>query len=397
LGTDVGSVGVPGNTVYDDVNGVWMVTGDGGDIWGGADALHYACRPMRGDGEIVVYITALNQEEPHDWSKAGVMIRETLAGGSAQASVLMTGTNGVQFCRRSTTGGGSSADTMGGLVPPCWLRIVRSGDNFSAFLRPVPGPPPPTWLPLGAPQNIPMSQDVYVGIGVCSHRSNKLATGVFEQVTWPAAPFNEPWALSPDDGAIGMPVEGVQLSWMPGDDTKDVNGHNVYLGTVSPPPLVSNQTATTYDTGPLEYGTMYYWQIGELSNPETLGPERSFKTARAGVGEILGQIWWNIGGTQVPDLTGNPRYPHSPDQEMMLPRLEAPTDIGDNFGGRIVGYLYPETSGDYTFWIASDDASALYLSTSESLCDAVKICGHNAWTGSRDWTAGPRRGPIRNR
>ena len=89
----------------------------------------------------------------------------------------------------------------------------------------------------------------------------------------------------------------------------------------------------------------------------------------------------------VEDLTGNPRYPHSPDEAMMLPRLEAPTDIADNFGGRIVGYLYPETSGDYTFWIASDDASALYLSTSESLCDAVKICGHNAWTPSRqfDW------------
>jgi hypothetical protein len=45
----------------------------------------------------------------------------------------------------------------------------------------------------------------------------------------------------------------------------------------------------------------------------------------------------------------------------------------------------PET-GNYTFWIASDDNSELWLSTSDNPANKVLIASVNGWTGVRQWT-----------
>jgi hypothetical protein len=102
-------------------------------------------------------------------------------------------------------------------------------------------------------------------------------------------------------------------------------------------------------------------------------------------GQIMREVWENIGGTITSDLTNNAAYPDSPSYGDLVTLLEAPTDFGDNFGSRIHGYLYPATSGDYTFWIASDDASDLWLSTSDSPDDAMVICSVDGWTDSRQF------------
>jgi hypothetical protein len=105
-------------------------------------------------------------------------------------------------------------------------------------------------------------------------------------------------------------------------------------------------------------------------------------------GQIMREVWWNIGGTLTTDLTNNAAYPDNPSFGELITSFEAPTDIADNYGQRIHGYLYPTTSGDYTFWIASDDASDLWLSTSDNPDDAVVICGVDGWTDSRQFDGG---------
>jgi len=107
-------------------------------------------------------------------------------------------------------------------------------------------------------------------------------------------------------------------------------------------------------------------------------------------GFILQEVWENIGGTAVSDLTNNPAYPDNPTWAALLPDLKV-TDFADNYGSRISGYLYPDLSGDYTFWIASDDASALFLSTDDDPANAVQICGHNSWTGIDQWDSFPEQ------
>ena len=52
----------------------------------------------------------------------------------------------------------------------------------------------------------------------------------------------------------------------------------------------------------------------------------------------------------------------NPDETVTIYEL-GNSDRGDNYMSRVTGYIIPSTTGDYTFWIASDDNSEFWLST----------------------------------
>ena len=110
-------------------------------------------------------------------------------------------------------------------------------------------------------------------------------------------------------------------------------------------------------------------------------------------GEILDQVWDGLdGGDTINDLTSpalNPNYPNNPTITNYLTSFEAPYNTGvSDYGQRVQGYLYPPTSGNYVFWIASDDYSQLWLSTNSSPANigASPIAYVNGWTNYRAWT-----------
>jgi len=103
-------------------------------------------------------------------------------------------------------------------------------------------------------------------------------------------------------------------------------------------------------------------------------------------GFILREWWTGISGTSVSNLTSDINYPTNPNGRALLTSLEGPTNWADNYGTRIRGYLYPPTSGNYTFWIASDDNGQLWLSTDDNPSNAVLIAYVNDWTNSHEWT-----------
>jgi PQQ-dependent dehydrogenase (s-GDH family) len=51
----------------------------------------------------------------------------------------------------------------------------------------------------------------------------------------------------------------------------------------------------------------------------------------------------------------------------------------------LYGYICPPATGNYTFWIASDDNSELWLSTSQNPSGRTRIAYHTQWTNSREW------------
>ena len=63
--------------------------------------------------------------------------------------------------------------------------------------------------------------------------------------------------------------------------------------------------------------------------------------------------------------------------------------MGNDYGCRIRGYVHPPETGEYVFWIASDDHSELWLSTDETPAKKQKLCGLNHPVGQRDWTSDP--------
>ena len=67
------------------------------------------------------------------WAKGGVMIRDSLNGGSTQAMMAITGSggNGASFQYRAATNGASAnVDSGAVLAPPYWVKMERMGDTL---------------------------------------------------------------------------------------------------------------------------------------------------------------------------------------------------------------------------------------------------------------------------
>jgi len=89
---------------------------------------------------------------------------------------------------------------------------------------------------------------------------------------------------SPADGATGV-AQDANLSWTGGESQCDghTSTYDVYFGTSSSPPLrESGVSGKSYDPGPLDAGTTYYWQIHAGDGiSERTSSTRSFTTAAA--------------------------------------------------------------------------------------------------------------------
>ncbi|MGA1235420.1 MAG: PA14 domain-containing protein [Limisphaerales bacterium] len=115
-------------------------------------------------------------------------------------------------------------------------------------------------------------------------------------------------------------------------------------------------------------------------------------------GFISGRAFTDIGGVNVADLLASPKFPDSPDAAQYPEYFEwnpdpsgditlGASNWADNYGGQLVGYFYPPTTGQYTFWLAADDGAALYLSTDDTAANKKLIATETGWSGIRSFTA----------
>ena len=104
-------------------------------------------------------------------------------------------------------------------------------------------------------------------------------------------------------------------------------------------------------------------------------------------GSISYALYDGIGsGSTVADLTNNARFPRDPTAEKQMPTFAGDTDRADSYGSVIRGYLIPPTSGSYTFWIASDDASDLLMSTTTNPATMTRIAYVTSYTSPQQWS-----------
>jgi hypothetical protein len=102
-------------------------------------------------------------------------------------------------------------------------------------------------------------------------------------------------------------------------------------------------------------------------------------------GSVLYEYWTDLAGGSVANLVLQPDYPDNPDGFQVLSSMEAPSNWADSYGARLVGYVHPPASGDYTFWIATNDFGELWLSTDDSRANRVKIATVPGSTLPREW------------
>ncbi|MBW8040792.1 MAG: hypothetical protein FVQ85_12415 [Planctomycetes bacterium] len=271
------------------------------------------------------------------------------------------------------------------------------------------GPPPyPTMphryyvgLPLVPPaiESLVRSTKYYWSVDETDAEGNTLAGDVWE-FTIQGFKASSP---NPPNEAIFVETD-VLLSWAPGFEAGE---HDVYLGTdldsvelvefdftVPPPEFLGTTTEASLLVTGLILGVKYYWRVDEVSGrmPFPIGGGTyyrgdvwCFTTIPEGVGTIREDLWWGIAGDAVSDLLNDPRYPDNPDEIRMLTSFNSGIAFGDDYGGQIHGWLHPAKSGDYIFWLCSDDSSELFLSTDHTPANKVRIAYINGWAIWFDW------------
>ncbi len=168
-----GSTRVEENSIY--------VQGSGNNIWKHSDGFHYFHSPLVGNGDIAVKVNSI--EYVHPWSKAGIMIRESLSPSSPYAMLLVTPDRGIALQYRSAEGEISyKAVHVEDVRAALWFKLTRIDNTIIAF-RSDNGE---DWSVVGA-IDVTMSDDALIGLAVSSRHTNKLATAHFSDLSVSAA------------------------------------------------------------------------------------------------------------------------------------------------------------------------------------------------------------------
>lgn len=158
-------------------------------------------------------------------------------------------------------------------------------------------------------------------------------------------------------------------------------GATVSYAFVASPTKVMLTTSTLTDNTDYVLTVSGVRDVSANGNTIAANTQAPFKTPALTPGFLLWEMYrgidgQGIAGTAVANLTGDLSYPdYAVRREALTAFTTSPNlnNVAENFGARISGWLTPTESGQYRFFIRSDDASELYLSTDDTPFNAWLI------------------------
>lgn len=158
--------------------------------------------------------------------------------------------------------------------------------------------------------------------------------------------------------------------------------------------VVGDPTASVQNLYPLTVAVSDQTPPTPLTTECTVTIRIQLPYARGGIGCA---VYTNIIGTMVADLTRSASFPGHPGWVGRAAHFELDSRPEANCGAAMRGYVLPPTSGDYTFWIASQDNGELWLSTSThpaGMTLIASIRGEGEGTGPREWAKYPTQRSV---
>jgi len=179
------------------------------------DEFYFVGQPLAGDGSITTRATSLTGPGIQPWSKAGVIIKQSLNQGSAYAAMMVTANHGVRMQWNYT---GDTPGLSGAVGPanPRWLRLTRSGDEITGY----DSADGTHWTRVGAVTLSGLPATVQAGLFTASPE-NVVVHGhsTFSGPTQATAVFDH---LTLSDGRPAGPWTG---AWIHGDTILGNGGH----------------------------------------------------------------------------------------------------------------------------------------------------------------------------
>ncbi|MBO1254373.1 BNR-4 repeat-containing protein [Alteromonas sp. 5E99-2] len=104
-------------------------------------------------------------------------------------------------------------------------------------------------------------------------------------------------------------------------------------------------------------------------------------------GSFTREVWSNVAGGSLDALSNSPNFPYSPDlvEEVSGDLEVVSSEIADNFGSRLRGFIEAPEDGDYTFYISGDNHCEFWLSSDTSVENASMRAQVKWWTPPYSW------------
>jgi hypothetical protein len=172
--------GWPAPPTVNESGGTFTLTAQAADIWGTSDQFTFVYKTLSGDGSITARVTS-NGTGSNTWAKGGVMIRDSLAGGSVHGMMVMTGGggNGASFQWRPVADDVTlNSDAASVVAPPYYVKIERKTDSITASIS----SDGTNWTQQGQTQFIVMTAPVYIGLCTTPNAAAEQRTYQFDTV-----------------------------------------------------------------------------------------------------------------------------------------------------------------------------------------------------------------------
>ncbi|MFD0895876.1 autotransporter-associated beta strand repeat-containing protein [Luteolibacter ambystomatis] len=159
------------------------------------------------------------------------------------------------------------------------------------------------------------------------------------------------------------------------------NGSPVGTPTTSPTLTLSNVSGGVEGN----YDCVYTTVLGTATSTAA-----RLTVTDAGVitsGGLWREVYSGIDGSTVASLTSAPGYPEFASTSGPITSAATPSDYADSYGQRLTGWIKPTVSGNYRFYLTSDDDSELWLGTNELAANKVRLLQLSGYTNPMAWSA----------
>ena len=172
---DVGSPQIKGAATYNAVSQEYALTAAGVNMWAQRDEFHFVWKKMKGDFILQARVELLGTGvDPH--RKLGFIVRSTLEADSPYADVAVHG-DGLTSLQYRRTRGAITEQIQSSQKAPDVIQLERKGNTYTLSAARFGDPFTRSEL-----TDLPLGDEVYVGLFLCSHNPAGVEKAVFRDV-----------------------------------------------------------------------------------------------------------------------------------------------------------------------------------------------------------------------